>query len=37
MNLISEKFNNKISALKNSAISNKNIIHQGIKGRLNEE
>lgn len=37
MNIISEKFNSKVTALKNSFQSNKKINHQGIKGKMNEE
>jgi hypothetical protein len=36
MSIISEKFNTKITTLKNEFEVNKNIVHQGIKGGLNE-
>lgn len=36
MSIISEKFNSRVSQLKNEFSINKNIVHQGVKGGLNE-
>lgn len=37
MNIISEKFNKKITGLRNNFQSNIEVNHQGVKGKLNEE